>query len=95
MRIAIVDRKTSFSDRWLLYCKGQGIDYKIVDPYRNDIIQQVEDCDALMWHFHQSNYKDMQMAVALLTSVSKSGKKYIQILIHVGILIIRWPRNIY
>lgn len=75
MRIAIVDRKTSFSDRWLLYCKGQGIDYKIVDPYRNDIIQQVEDCDALMWHFHQSNYKDMQMAVALLTSVSKSGKK--------------------
>lgn len=75
MKIAIVNRKNSFSDRWILYCKDHNIDYKIVDPYRNDIIQQVKDCDAFMWHFHQSNFKDMQMAVAVLKSISKSGKK--------------------
>lgn len=75
MKIAIVKRKSSFSDRWIPYCESHNIDFKIVDPYRNDIIQQVADCDAFMWHFHQADYRDMQMAVAVLTSVQKSGKK--------------------
>lgn len=75
MKIAIVNRQTSFSDRWIPYCEANHIQYKLVDPYRSDIIQQVADCDAFMWHFHQSNYKDMQIAVAVLTSIKKSGKK--------------------
>ena len=33
MRIAIHHRKGSFSDRWIAYCKENGVDYRIVNAY--------------------------------------------------------------
>ena len=48
MLIAIHRHKDSFSDRWIPYCESNNIDYKLVDCYRTDIIDQLADCDALM-----------------------------------------------
>jgi len=73
MKIAIHHRKGSFSDRWITYCQEKGIDYKIVNAYNSDIIQQVDGCDAFMWHFHQEDYRDMQMAKALIFSLEAKG----------------------
>lgn len=73
MRIAIHHRKGSFSDRWIAYCKEKGIDYIIVNAYDTDIIRQVSDCDAFMWHFHQGDYRDMQFAKALILSLEAKG----------------------
>lgn len=73
MKIAIHHRKGSFSDRWIAYCEKKGIDYKIVNAYDNDIIRQVEGCNAFMWHFHQGDYRDMQMAKALILSLEAKG----------------------
>ena len=75
MKIAIHHTKGSFSDRWIAYCEKQQISYKIVDCYRNDIIQQVADCTALMWHFHHAHPKDTLFAKQLLYSVAAMGKK--------------------
>lgn len=75
MKIAIQHRAGSFSDRWIAYCKENDIPFKIVDCYANDIIEQVKDCDALMWHHHHANYKDVLFAKQLLNSVSQSGKQ--------------------
>lgn len=75
MKIAIHDQKGSFSDNWISYCKENGIQYKIVNCYKSDIIQQLTDCDALMWHFHQSHSKDALFAKQLLFSVQACGKK--------------------
>lgn len=75
MKIAIHHRPGSFSDRWIEYCKQKGIDYKIVNAYDSDIVEQVADCDAFMWHHHQSNYKDVLFARQLLYSLQQSGKK--------------------
>ena len=47
----------------------------MVDVYANNIVEQLSDCDALMWHYHQANYKDMKFAFALLTSLELAGKK--------------------
>ena len=33
MKIAIHHRKGSFSDRWIVYCKKEGIEYKLVNAY--------------------------------------------------------------
>ena len=55
MKIAIHHRPGSFSDRWIDYCKEKGVDYKIVNAYDSDIVEQVKDCDAFMWHHHHSN----------------------------------------
>ena len=46
MIIAIHHRKGSFSGRWITYCQEKGIEYKLVNAYDNNIVQQVEDCDA-------------------------------------------------
>lgn len=75
MRIAIHHRKGSFSDRWIEYLKKNTIDYKIVDVYQNDIIQQLEGCDAFIWHHSHSKPKDILFAKQLLFSLKQSGLK--------------------
>ncbi len=75
MRIAIHHRKSGFSEGWITYCKNNKIEYKIVDCYSNDIIKEISDCDALMWHHHNANPRDVLFAKQLLYSVEMSGKK--------------------
>lgn len=75
MQIGIHQTNDSFSDRWIAYCETQHISYKIVDCNKSDIIQQLADCDALMWHFHHASPKDVLFAKQLLYSVKASGKQ--------------------
>jgi glutathione synthase/RimK-type ligase-like ATP-grasp enzyme len=77
MKIAIhkSDFIGSFSNRWIEYCTINKINYKIVNCYSNNIIQDIEDCDALMWHFSHAHHIDFQIAIKLIISVEKSGKK--------------------
>ena len=48
MKIAIHQTKGSFSDRWIEYCQINEINYKIVNCYDSDIIEQLNDCEGLM-----------------------------------------------
>lgn len=73
MKIAI--HNTGFGKRWIEYCQENKIDYKIVNAYDDNIISQLEDCDAFMWHFHHLSYKDALFAKQLLFSIQQSGKK--------------------
>ena len=75
MKIAIHHTPGSFSDRWIAYCKDNDISFKIVNCYDNDIIAQLDDCDAIMWHHHHANYKDVLFAKQLLYSLQAAGKK--------------------
>lgn len=75
MKIAIHYTPGTFSDRWIEYCRENEIPYKIVNAYSTDIIQQVKDCDAFMWHHHHANYKDTLFAKQLLYSLQISGKR--------------------
>ena len=75
MKIAIHHTPGSFSERWINYCEEKGISYKVVNAYDSDIIEQVRDCDAFMWHHHHANYKDALFAKQLLYSLQIAGKK--------------------
>src|SRR5690554_784330 len=75
MKIAIHHRQGSFSDRWIAYCEESNIAYKIVNCFDNDIISQLKDCDALLWHHHHGDYKDIELAKALLFSLEQAGVK--------------------
>lgn len=75
MKIAIHNSKGSFSERWIAYCERSGIPFKVVDCYSTTIMTDLDDCQALMWHFHQASTKDFLFAKQLLYSVSASGKK--------------------
>jgi glutathione synthase/RimK-type ligase-like ATP-grasp enzyme len=75
MRIGIHHSKNSFSERWIDYCDRNNINYKIVDCYQSDIIEQLADCDALMWHFNHKSPKASKFAKQLLFSLQTAGKK--------------------
>lgn len=74
MKIAIHQREHSYSDAWISYCEEKKIQYKLVDCYQSDIIDQISDCDILMWHFHHAIPEDILFARQLLFSVQASGK---------------------
>ncbi len=74
MRIAIHHRKNSFSKHWINYCTQNSIEYKLVNCYDNDIILQLEDCDALMWHHQHINPRDIKFAKQLCFSLEMAGK---------------------
>ena len=75
MKLAIHHSEGSFSTRWIEYCKKEDIDYKIVDCHQSDIIAQLNDCDALMWHHHHGHYKDVITAKRILFALEHSGIK--------------------
>lgn len=75
MKIAIHSAKGSFSDRWIPYCEKNNIDFKLVNCFGTDIMQQLEDCDALMWHFNHKGARESKFAKQLLFAVQHTGKK--------------------
>ncbi|MFO7888757.1 MAG: hypothetical protein R6V04_00300, partial [bacterium] len=69
MKIGIHNTKGSFSERWIAYCEANRIAYKLVDCYRNDFMEQLHECDALMWHFMHKNARDNKFAKQLIYAV--------------------------
>lgn len=71
--IAIHNSPGSFSDRWIAYCKEHKVDFKEVDCYQNDIIDQLKGCKGLMWHWSQEDYKAALFARQLTVSIQNTG----------------------
>lgn len=74
MKIAIHKKQNDFSENWISYCIKESIPFKVVNCYSDDIIDEVESCDALMWHFSQANSKDILFAKQLIFSLETAGK---------------------
>ena len=74
MKIGIHLAEGFFSERWIAYCKNKGNRYKLVNCYDTDILEQLSDCDALMWHFNHKGSKDSKFAKQLLFAVQASGR---------------------
>jgi glutathione synthase/RimK-type ligase-like ATP-grasp enzyme len=74
MKIGISKNGDIFTDMWIDYCKLNKIDHKVVDCYSNDIIEQLDDCDALMWHHKHTDSRDILFAKQLLYTMEQSGK---------------------
>ena len=72
--IAIHIGEGGFHPNWRSYCLKNNIPFKNVDCYADDIIDQLADCDALMWHHSQNNPKDLLIAKQLLFALEHSGK---------------------
>lgn len=73
MTVAIHQAANSYSIRWIAYCKAAAINYKIVDCYADDIIEQLNGCDALLWHHNHGSAKDILFAKQLLFSLEQAG----------------------
>lgn len=75
MKIAVHHRVGSFSERWIEYFKKNKVPFKIVNCYDNDIVNQLDDCDGLMWHHRHGVYKDVLSAKPILYSLEQAGIK--------------------
>jgi len=73
MKIAIYNSNSDFHLRWINYCRDNNIRYKLVNCSADDIIRQIYDCSALMWHFSQSKSADIIMAKQLLFALQHKG----------------------
>ena len=71
--LAIHDSPAGFSPYWTNYCRRNNIPHKIVDCYANDVVKQVEDCDALLWHYSHSDPRDIIIARQLLFAIEHAG----------------------
>jgi len=58
-----------YTDKWIEYCQNNNINYKLVDCYSNDIIDDLKDCDALLWHWLHFDYKAKLFARELIASL--------------------------
>lgn len=74
IKVAIHHSKWSFAPDWIEYCKTNGVDYKIVNCYDSDIVDQVRDCNIVFWHHHHTLAKDKIFAQRLLFALQQSGK---------------------
>jgi glutathione synthase/RimK-type ligase-like ATP-grasp enzyme len=73
MKIAIQKSNFGFHPRWIAYCEREKIPFKLVDCYANDLIDQLKDCKALMWHIHQLNHRDNIIAKQILFALEHTG----------------------
>ncbi len=75
MKIAIHPFKNGFSDSWLEVLKKRNTNYKIVDCYSSNIIEQLNDCTHLIWQWTQADPVAMMMAYDLTKALEQKGIK--------------------
>ncbi len=75
MKLAIHKEDGSYSERWISYCLENNIAHKIVNCFDTDIIVQLRDCSALMWHWNQNDYRAMLFAKQLILSLQNMNIK--------------------
>lgn len=75
MKIAIQERKNSFSKKWIEYCIQKNIEFKLVNVYQSDIIQQLKGCTHFMWHWSHGDATAHLFARQFISSVEKIGIK--------------------
>ena len=73
--IAIHKSLNGFHPRWIKYCEENKIPYKLVNCYANDLIEQLKDCNVLMWHHGQQNSKDLIIAKQILFALEHTDFK--------------------
>lgn len=73
MKIAIAHRTGSFSERWINYCTINHIQYEIIDPKSNTIIQDIKKFDIFLWHWHPAISNEFLYARQLIKSIENLG----------------------
>ena len=71
--LAVHDRKGSFSDRWIEEIKRREINLRIVNCYKNTILEDLAGCNALLWHWDHSRPKDLLVAPHIIRAVEIKG----------------------
>jgi glutathione synthase/RimK-type ligase-like ATP-grasp enzyme len=72
-KLAIHERKNSFSDRWISYCNENNIQYKKVNCLNSDIISQLKESHALLWHWAHFEPTAQLVAKQIIKAIETTG----------------------
>lgn len=64
-----IGEKDDFSWDWKEYCIKHDIPHKLVSCYDTNIMDQLEDCDALLWHVDNLSHEDQLFAKYLIQAL--------------------------
>ncbi len=73
LMIAIHDKPGSFSDRWIEYCRMNGIPHKCVNCHATDIMSQLRGCAALLWEWENLVQADVLTGERVMRSAEAMG----------------------
>jgi len=65
---------TNWSLSWVEYCKNNKIEWKVVNPFKIGVIDELLDFDIILWHYSNYSFKDMLMARNILFTLEDRGK---------------------
>lgn len=71
--IAIHTESGAFAKEWVAYCNENNVPYKEVNCLSTDIIDDLRDCRALLWHWPHHDFRAQLFARQLIKSVEKMG----------------------
>ena len=63
----------SYAPKWIEYCQEHGIEYRVVNCYDSDIVQELEGFDLLLWHWDQLDTKALLFARGLTQALEYTG----------------------
>ncbi|KPA15316.1 protein containing ATP-grasp fold, RimK-type [Candidatus Magnetomorum sp. HK-1] len=73
IKLAIHKKQNSFSDRWISYCDSNKISYKIVNCYDSNIMSDLNDVNALLWHWAHHEPEGQLVARQIISAIEKMG----------------------
>ena len=73
IRVAIQGTSSTYSARWIEYCRENQIDHEVVDCYDSGIIAKLKDFDAVLWSFKHKSATDLLMARHVFTAAEQMG----------------------
>lgn len=69
--IGIHDNPGSFSDRWIEFCAGRNIPFRIVDCLASDVMRQADGVDAVLWHWSHDHPGEVIAARPVITALEQ------------------------
>jgi glutathione synthase/RimK-type ligase-like ATP-grasp enzyme len=71
--VAIHNRRSLFVERWFDQAPRYGLEPRLVDGYSTDIITEIGECRALLWHLSQDSTHDLEFGRHVLRAAETLG----------------------
>lgn len=73
IKIAIHERKGSYSDRWIEFCKKNDIEYVLISCFHDNVIAKLKMVDGLLWHWSPLDATSSIVAKSIISCVEGMG----------------------
>ncbi len=70
----VFSHSTNWRHEWIAMCEEVGLEHEVIDLFKPDALNRLDDFDIILWHFTHYSWQEMQFAPSILTSAQLAGK---------------------